>query len=186
MSVALSSVPGRAAGQGSAAQGTSTSNPALRPIIPIKVDVVISRYQAEKKTGSLPYSLMINANGPSGQNRTSLRMGVDVPIGQTTRTENGVTTSQMNYRNVGTSIDSNAETDDAGRFRVYVSISHSAIVTADQSATPLRMPDPTSFRQFTTTNYLSLKDGQSVQFIMATDNITGEVLKVDVSVTVIK
>src|SRR5689334_11458149 len=120
MVVGLSGAAGRAADE---AQGTQAAGqPAARPVVPIKLDVVISRWQGDKKTGSLPYSLMINTNAQRGENRTSLRMGVDVPIGMTSRTEGGVTTSQMNYRNVGTSIDANAESDDAGRFRVYVSV----------------------------------------------------------------
>src|ERR1051325_5070159 len=45
-----------------------------------KIDVVIERYQGDKKISSMPFMLR-TANG-SG----SLRVGVDVPIGNTTQT----------------------------------------------------------------------------------------------------
>ena len=47
------------------------------PIVPLKVQIVISRYQGEKKVSSLPYTLAVNANLT---NKTSLRVGSQVPI----------------------------------------------------------------------------------------------------------
>src|SRR5215216_1585525 len=47
-------------------------------ITPLDVEVVISRYQGDKKISSLPYSLSVNAGGRG--ERTSLRMGASVPM----------------------------------------------------------------------------------------------------------
>jgi hypothetical protein len=41
-------------------------------------------------------------------------------------------------------------------------------------------------RTFNTEATLYLRDGQTAQYAMATDPVTGEVLKVDVTLTVIK
>ena len=48
------------------------------PSMPLKVTVVIARYQGEKRTGSLPFVLTVNGNDRS----TSLQMGADVPYPQ--------------------------------------------------------------------------------------------------------
>jgi hypothetical protein len=40
------------------------------------VQIVISRFQGERKISSLPYTLSVNAN--AGTNRASLRMGAQV------------------------------------------------------------------------------------------------------------
>src|SRR5579862_5394473 len=83
-----------------------------------KVDVVIERYQGEKKASSLPYSLwvtmQVNGNTAIARGNGSIRIGVDVPIGMTTRssstpgpgggTTRSDTTSAPEYQNIGTSI----------------------------------------------------------------------------------
>jgi hypothetical protein len=162
------------------------SAPKIKAVLPAKVDIVISRFAGEKKTASLPYSLMVNINGQSvGQGRTSIRMGVDVPIGTTTTTRDGVTTTQPSYRNVGTAIDCHANSRDDGMFDVWVNIVDSSVAMGDARA-PARAQDPMAFMSFTTSNNLTLRDGQTLQFTMATDKVTGEVVKVDVTLTVLK
>jgi len=159
------------------------------PVIPVKVDVVISRYQGDKKTGNLPFTLMVNTNG----NPTTLRVGVDVPVGTTTTTtlpegnRQGATTTQPSYRNIGTSIDCRASTLIDGRFSLYVSVVDSSIFTADAEArTILKAADPAAFREFRASNYLTFKDGQTQQLTTATDKVSGETLKIDVTLTVLK
>ena len=48
---------------------------AKSPVVPLKVQVVISRYQGEKKVSSMPYNLSMNAG-----NRANLRMGAKIPV----------------------------------------------------------------------------------------------------------
>ena len=43
-----------------------------------------------------------------------------------------------------------------------------------------------SFRNFRVTEQVMLKDGQSREFVAATDKVNGEVTKVDVTLTVVK
>jgi hypothetical protein len=155
-------------------------DPAARPVVmPAKVDVVISRFQADKKISSLPYSLMVNVNGRP----TNVRMGVDVPIGTSTTSRDGVTTTENRYRNIGTNIDCSATSRPDGRFEVSINVNDSSVAGGDFKARP---QDPMAFLTLTTSNYLTLRDGQTVQFTMATDKVTGEVVKVDVTLTLVK
>ena len=48
-----------------------------KPLVPLKVQLVVSRYAADKKISSLPYTLWVTAND---KRTTSVRMGVQVPI----------------------------------------------------------------------------------------------------------
>src|SRR4029453_19407622 len=48
--------------------------------IPLKVTVVLSRYQGEKRVSSMPYSMGVMASGYGSAPKTTLRMGVDVPV----------------------------------------------------------------------------------------------------------
>ena len=170
---------------------------AAPPLVPVKVDIVLSRSQGDKKLSSLPYTIWANANG----NNVSLRLGVDVPVGAslvTTGNENtsgsgrsttttSSTTNRVEFRNVGTSIDCLVRQNPDGRFWVRLHVQDSSIFTADSDVRPpLKLADPMAFRTFTFSNELSMRDGQSVQWASATDKITGEVLKLDATLTVLK
>ena len=168
-----------------------------KPITPTKVDVVITRMQGEKKVASLPFTLFVTADSPFGG--TMVRMGVDVPVGAATvttgretplsrgSTTTSETSTKVEYRNVGTSIDCNASRLDDGRFSVAVNIQDSSVFTADvEGRAALKAADPMAFRTFTMQNRLILRDGQPQQFTLATDKISGETLRVDVTLTVLK
>ena len=45
--------------------------------MPLEVQVVISRYQGDKRVSSMPYVLVVNANA---QAAIELNMGAEVPI----------------------------------------------------------------------------------------------------------
>ncbi len=120
--------------------------------------------------------MAVNANG----RRASLRMGANVPM-QTTmmsarRTSPAV--SSVKYRDVGTAIDCVASSLDNGRYSIELTVEDSSVY-GDQSAAS-KSPDHPTFRTFKATNALVLRDGQTAQFTMATDKLTGEVIKVEV------
>ena len=153
---------------------------------PIQVQVVVSRYQGEKKVSSLPYSLSVNTDS----RKTSLRMGAEVPIPITiqpatpARGEKPASpTTSYNYRSIGTNIDCSAAAAAGSQFRLTLEIEDSSVYPDDQSRTPKGVP---LFRSFKLSNTLLLKDGQSAQLTSAADKISGEVLKVDVTLTVVK
>jgi hypothetical protein len=88
---------------------------------------------------------------------------------------------------VGTSIDGRVSQTDDSRFSVFISVQDTSVFTNDGPATTqLRLADPMAFRTFTMNNTLTMRDGQTLPFAMASDKISGDVIKVDVTVTVLK
>lgn len=157
-------------------------------LVPLQIDVVISRFQGEKKLSSLPYTLAVNANGGNAQ----LNMGTDVPV--PSRTFSAVSTAgkdvtplqSFNYRSIGTSIDCRAVTADDGRFEVQLSIDDSSLYTSGKAMDSSIVSEMPVFRNFKSRNSLLLKDGQSRQYTAATDRVSSEVVKIDVTLRLVK
>jgi len=69
---------------------------------------------------------------------------------------------------------------DDGRFKVTLDLEDSSVASSkDNGATP-------TFQSIQAHNMLLLRDGQNAQFIAATDKVSGEVTKVDVTLAVLK
>jgi hypothetical protein len=169
------------------APGQDSAKPTPLATIPVRVEVTMSRFQGEKKVSSLPYTLLASAVdgrpgiGNGGQN-VSMRMGIDVPIGSTTST----TATKVEYRSVGTNIDCRVGRLDDTHFTVYVNVSDSSIYSPDGDVKSLKNLDPAAFRTFSTSNTVVLREGQTVLFGTGTDKISGETLKIEVTMTVVK
>jgi hypothetical protein len=155
---------------------TLAVRPPERPTVPLRVQIVLSRLKGEKKIASLPYTLSLTSN-----DRTNLRMGIDVPV-QT----GGVGHA---YRSVGTNIDciANVATGDAYKLNITVEDSsiHLEPKGTESPATGVAQDVP-AFRTFKSSFGIVLRDGQSGQFTSAVDPISGEVLKIDVTLNVVK
>jgi len=185
------------AAQSTRAQGTQ--GPPRPPQVLLKLDVVLTRYQGDKKISSLPYVIWVTSNG-----RQSVRMGANVPVGSSTVTSgvanptgpaggpNGSrtsseTTTRIEYRYVGTMIDVQASPSEDARYSIDLTIDDSSIYTADGDAKPsVKLTEPMAFRSFSLSNRLLMRDGQTQQFTVATDKISGETLKVDATLSVQK
>ena len=76
---ALTSTAVRAQDKPAAAPAPAPARAAAQQATPLRIQIVISRYQGEKKISSLPYTLSVNAPN-HGTNRASLRMGAQVPV----------------------------------------------------------------------------------------------------------
>lgn len=157
--------------------------PAGKELVPLKIQVVISRYQAEKRVSSMPYTLSVNANEPRVSN---LRMGAQVPVmtGPLPSVDGRPGIQSFNYKDIGTSIDCSAMTNEDGRFRLMVTIEDNSVIGDTGDATIMK--GTPSFRSFRSSESLLLKDGQSMQYTTASDKITGDVVRVDVTLTVLK
>ena len=159
---------------------TSTANP-------IRVQVVIGRYQGEKKVSSMPYVLTMNA----GDRPATLRMGTKIPVtmmsgGPEAKTSDGKPIAQpgpIQYQDVGTNIDCGARALDDGRFALALTVDDSSVYPDGQGGVPKGNP---SFRSFRAINSMVLKNGETGQFTAATDKVTGETVRVDVTLTVLK
>ena len=157
--------------------------------VPLRVNLVVSRYQGEKKVSSLPYTLSVVAND---NDKTSLRMGVDVPIPTTVISapaEGGKVSAPMtsyNYRSIGTNIDCAARTIEEGVYKLDLAVEDSSVFLAEKPVTGMQGVPAPSVRRFTSSFNLLLRDGQTVQHTTATDPVSGEVLRVEVTLTVLK
>jgi hypothetical protein len=89
--------------------------------IPLKVTVLLSRFQGDKRISSMPYVLGVMASGWGAGPKTTLRMGLEVPVA----TSSNVAVSPVSYRNVGTNIDCGATFDEAtpGSFQLALVVS---------------------------------------------------------------
>jgi hypothetical protein len=149
--------------------------------IPLKVTVTIQRFEGEAKTASLPFTLWVN----TGRDAASIRMGSDVPVPTTTLSE-GTTTMSYRYQSVGTNIDCTASVVSDGLFRVFLSIDDSQLSQV-KGAVPAQVDGARAVLQrFRATHSPILRDGQTVQFSVATDKTTGEVTKLEVTLNVVK
>jgi hypothetical protein len=97
------------------------------------------------------------------------------------------TTSSVSYENVGMNIDCRATALDDGRFEVTLTINETSVITdpQDLKGTPAADSYPV-FRSYQSTNTVFVKDGQNTQFTAATDRVSGEVVRVEVKVTIVK
>ena len=172
-----------------APQSAAPKSAAPPVAVPLKLQVVISRYQGDKRISSLPYTLSVTANDPRAQG-SSLRMGAQVPIlsrsPQADNKDKDATVATVQYRDVGTNIDCNAMSMAEGRFRVSITIDDSSVLGDEPSAQQGLASGRPSFRSFRSSETLLLKDGQTTQFTTATDKLNGEVVKVDGTLTVVK
>lgn len=167
---------------GAAAQTAPKPAEASKPLIPLKLDVVINEYAGAKKITTLPYSLYVHSNQ---RGNSSLRMGLRVPI--------GMGGTQYTYQNVGTSIDSQVSSIDIDTYEVDLSVNWSSVysppsASAEEGTGTQISHDPNRpiFSNFSTDLKLLMRDGQTVESTMATDPISGHVIKVDTTLHVMK
>jgi hypothetical protein len=158
---------------------------------PLRVQVVFTKYQGETKVASLPYTLTCN----TGERSPSiLRMGIEVPVPVPLKDSSGLS---IQYKSVGTNIDCRAgAASPDGRFRLDLNVEQSSIYSAPEDKERRGKPAPGTteagpagvpmFRTFRSTFNPILRDGQTVQYTAATDPVSGEVVKIDVTVNVVK
>lgn len=155
----------------------------------LRVQVVISRFQGEKKVASLPYTLSVTVEGRP----VRMRMGVDTPVAVATAAGDGAkpmmpimpVTTSLQYRNVGTNIDCSARDAGEGRYQLMLTVENSSAYSGGPLAEANATGSPL-FRRFDTNIDPVMRDGQSIQAIASTDPVTGEVVKIDVTLNVVK
>ena len=155
----------------------------------LRVQLVISRYQGDKKLASFPYTLVVATGG--GLSR--MRMGVDTPVPTTSVSESGKPTS-FQYHNVGTNIDCRARDWGEGRFLLSIGVENSSALALEKGPSSGNPGPPVDaslngiplFRRFDTNLDVVLRDGQSLQTVASTDPVTGEVVKIDVTMNVVR
>jgi hypothetical protein len=154
-----------------------------RPQVPLRIQLVLSRFQGEKKLSSVPYLMWVTSNdGPT----TRLRMGVRIPV------YSGGTDRSFTYQEVGTNIDCSVTSGPDGTYKANVTVNDSSIYFPDPARPNAAVPPPISdtappaIRSFTSIFSILLRDGQTGQYTSATDQVSGEVLRIEATLNVLK
>ena len=161
--------------------------------VPVRVQLVISRYQGDKKISAAPFTFICGEDQGS-----RIRMGVEVPIiappppPEGKQNDTARTPPIFQYRPFGTNIDCMMRPLDNGRFKLSITVEESAPYSDEEksrlessrNATVVRT-NPV-FKSMRMSDVLLLKDGQTEQMSSAVDRFSGEVVKVDVTLSVIK
>jgi len=165
----------------------------LQRLVPLSVEVTVTRYQGEKKISSMPYMLAVNANKLGQAGPALLRMGAKVPVSTIAAPPGNPAGAPVpapmpgpvNYQDIGTNIDCTAKVVDEG-FELRMSVSDTSVYANIQDKAVPTVGDMPVFRSFQSTNTLVLKDGQSREFTAATDRVSGEVIRIAVNLKVVK
>jgi hypothetical protein len=156
----------------------------------IKLQIIFAEFDGDKKVKSLPYVMYMNApiaaDLKTGWDK--MRIGSRIPI----YTGN----NQMQYQDVGTNIDARSAYAEDGHLMLQLDFERSWVdgdVSVPITKTDAGSSDTASghfrepiIRAFRSELYLKLREGQPVESTMATDPISGKVVKVEVSFTVVK
>lgn len=185
--LAIEVTPLRSQDKGKSSDGAKSAEPAAPQIIPLRVQVVFIEYDAEKKVSSLPYTLLVNADDRGPQ--AAVRMGLRVPI---ETSSSGGTNKQFQYMDVGTNLDGRAERVDDGRYSLKLNVEKSSIYTPGTGEKPATvggneiLAGQPILQTFRSQVNLLVRDGQTIQSTVASDPVTGHVLKVEVTLNVLK
>jgi hypothetical protein len=174
---------------GVAAQEKMKATSESKPGVPVKILVVFTEYDGEKKISSIPYTLSALASEDRQRSYAKLRMGLKVPIVTSLNKEG--TQSQVVYQDVGTDIDARVEPLSDNRFQLNLQVRRSTVHTLEgaNKEAAWSMGEASGrpiLRAFSTEFDSIVRDGQSAQTTMATDPISGRVLKVEVTLNVVK
>jgi len=162
--------------------------PGARPsTTTLMVEITVSRYKADKRLSSVPFVMTVVPEA----GRSTLRVGGQVPVPTTTFTpaKEGAAPSNplisYTYRDIGTNIDVQAGAIGEGRYRLAITVEESSLYPAEAAKAGGSTAGAPAFRSFRTNNFVTLKDGQTMEFTAATDRIDGEVVRIGVKLTVL-
>jgi hypothetical protein len=167
---------------------TESKPPVVVRPIPLKIQIVFTEFEGEKKVKSMPYTSVFSADAGRGPDAAKLRIGSRVPL--YTGREGG-----LQFVDVGTNLDCRADRLDDGRFGLRLSLERSWVesdvrVAVDHSiaqpgGTPGEFKEPV-IGQYKIDVYLVVRDGQTVESTVATDPLTGKILKIELTLTALK
>jgi hypothetical protein len=172
-----------ARGQEKTPDKTKAEQHARAPLA-VKVHLLFTEMDGDKKVTSLPYTLLVNVEERNnGRFSTSLRTGVRVPV------DVGGKDEKTTYMDVGANIDCGVHYDEDDKFRVLVNFDRSALYPNKSEDGERLVNQPNGqplVRQFRTTNDVLLKDGQTADLIQSADPLSGHTLKVSITINVQK
>jgi hypothetical protein len=144
----------------------------------IKLQIVLSRYDGDKKLSSFPYTLSL-VSGVNG----SLRAGSEVPVPTTSvTTEKGATTAYT-LQQVGSQIDASVNPTTDGKYKLALTVTERSVVPPTPGSA-LTMPNVPTFRNMVSASQAILGNGETIQFTASSDRATSETFKIDVTLSV--
>jgi len=165
-------------------QDKPKSEEKAKPSVPIKVQIVFTEFDADKKISSMPYSFVVIADEKvGGYYSTTLRTGVRVPIELDSKEQ------KITYLDIGSNIDCGIRTEEDGRFHLYLTFDRSALYPNKSAEGERLVTNPGGqplVRQFRASENLILKDGQTSESLLSTDPHSGHTLRVSVTINVQK
>ncbi len=154
---------------------------ASRSAVAYRLHITVVESDGSKITANLPYVLNGTATTEPPAVSPSIRMGIRVPI-QTSPT-------QIQYQNIGTDIDSWGRVLEPGRliFKLFVRRSSVRFSEPVAGEPPAREASGQPIiQEFNGASEFILRDGQSTQLALATDPVSGRVLKVEAKLELLK
>lgn len=166
------------------AQQATTDKPKPKPAIPMKVQILFTEWDGDKKVSSLPYTFSVIVDEKStGRYAVNLRTGVRVPV------ELDAKDQKTSYLEIGTNIDCGIHEEEEGKFRVLLNFDRSALYPNRSAEGERLVNEPNGMpllRQFRISDDLLMKDGQTSDLILSTDPLNGHVLKASVTINSLK
>src|SRR5208282_2417583 len=160
------------------------------PSTPIKLQIVFTEFEGDKKTKSLPYVMYMNAPDSTEIRAgwTKFRIGSRLPI--------YVGKNEMQYMDVGTNVDARAAYTGDSHILLQLILERSwvegevsvPIMKSDSSPSDLpsgHFQEPI-IRGFKSELDMKLREGQPTESTVATDPVSGKVVKVEISFVIVK
>jgi hypothetical protein len=151
----------------------------------LKISFIFTEFEGDKKVKSLPYTMVVVADGKNPKSVVKVGSRVPVYAGKE---------YALQYLDVGTSIDCQASRAKDNKFDIRVVLERSWIegsvaVPVDpgtsQQIHRAQFAEPI-VQQFKSELSLALRDGQTVESSFATDPLSGKVFKAEVSLNVLQ
>ena len=156
-----------------------------RPSVPVRVLVVLTEYDGERKVASLPYSILMNSD-PSGHTAYSsfTRVGVRVPVASAGKD------GQSTFVDVGSNIDCGVQSEEEGRFSVRLNFERSSLYFQGRGEEKGTIKTAEAGQPYIPTiraqSLVLIKDGQSMEVLSAADPLNGHVFRINLTLNVQK
>lgn len=149
-----------------------------------RLDIVLSRFQGERKLSSTPYSIGVVIGGKTN----TLRVGTEVPISVVQYNKDaGMPVTSYQYKNVGLDLQCVIRPNEGGGFLLDpLEVQESSLFedgTLRSTGKPLEAP---MFRSRQMRGSLVVRDGEKTVFYFGADPATGDTIKGEVTLTVTK
>ena len=167
------------------AQEKASPSDKPKPSTPVKLVVVLTEYDGDKKIASLPYSILINSD-PSGHVAYSsfTRVGVRVPVASAGKD------GQSSFVDVGSNIDCGVQTEDEGRFSVRLNFERSSLYFQGRGDEKGTIKTAETGQPYIPTiraqSLVLVRDGQSLEVLTAADPLNGHVFRISLTLNVQK